>query len=355
MLIPTEADTAASDAIVAQYYRSARGAYETPYIMPTPVSGFVLPGDPGEQTTSDSSALAILENYVGQVASNGGWEIIFFHNVMPDPTSALPDAISLSDFQSFLTYIDSKGASVTTLTVNQGLDLLSTPYSSPSVSVTPSSAVGVNIGQSVTFNSAVLGGRAPYTYHWYLNNTNVASSNGFSWAFTPTQLGSYQVNLQVTDSLNNVGQSGIVNVQVYNHYSLTMATNLGTVSPASGGYDVGSTVPITATPPTATAGERFVFLGWTGTGVGSYTGTNNPANITMNGNIAETANWKTQYQLTVSSAYGSPSPSSGWYDSGTSVTALVSSPVAGSAGVQYLCSGWSGTGSVPASGHSQFF
>ncbi len=61
--------------------------------------------------------------------------------------------------------------------------------------------------------------------------------------------------------------------------------------------------------------------------------------------------WATQQShLTVTSAYGSPNPSTGSLDQGTIVTASVASPVAGSAGVQYVCTGWTGTGSVPSSG-----
>ncbi len=63
-------------------------------------------------------------------------------------------------------------------------------------------------------------------------------------------------------------------------YELTMATNFGTTDPSVGGghwYDVGSTVTITATPPAAGTGERYVFDGWTGSGSGSFTGTDNPA------------------------------------------------------------------------------
>jgi hypothetical protein len=38
---------------------------------------------------------------------------------------------------------------------------------------------------------------------------------------------------------------------------------------------------------------------WTGTGDGSYTGTDNPKQITINSPITETATWTHQYQLTV--------------------------------------------------------
>ena len=59
-----------------------------------------------------------------------------------------------------------------------------------------------------------------------------------------------------------------------------------------------------------------------------------------------------QYTLTVSSNYGSPSPPTGTntYLHGTTINASVSSPVSGLTGIRYVCSGWTGTGSVPASG-----
>nr|NIS79772.1 hypothetical protein [Anaerolineales bacterium] len=75
-------------------------------------------------------------------------------------------------------------------------------------------------------------------------------------------------------------------------FYVTTATNLGTVSPASGWYDVGSIVSIEATAPTLTAGRGYVWHGWTGTGIESYSGPDNPAAITVHGVINETAYWK---------------------------------------------------------------
>jgi hypothetical protein len=54
--------------------------------------------------------------------------------------------------------------------------------------------------------------------------------------------------------------------------------------------------------------------------------------------------------LTVVSAYGAPTPPSGTFPFGQSITESVKSPVAGPAETQYVCTGWIGTGSVPASG-----
>jgi hypothetical protein len=133
-------------------------------------------------------------------------------------------------------------------------------------------------------------------------------------------------------------------------YYLNQSTNFGSVSPVSGWYDAGSNVTLSATPPTAEAGERFVWNDWTGTGSGSYTGTDAQSSLTMNGPVTESASWTHQYMLTVTSPHGSPTPTTGWFDAGASIRASVASPIEGLFVTQYVCSGWTGSGSVPASG-----
>jgi hypothetical protein len=202
------------------------------------------------------------------------------------------------------------------------------------------------VGQSQTFSSSVSGGIPPYAYQWYLNNAAVSGATDVSWTFAPAQAGFYNVYLNVTDSLNSKAQSNIVNdIQVYNQYPLTTSTNYGTVSPSSSQYNEGSTISISATAPVAATGERYVWLGWIGSGVGSYTGMNNPASITMNGAITETASWTHQYYLTVSSPYGTTS-GQGWYNTGaTAYAGLSTGTVSGGTGTQYAFSGWSGDAS----------
>jgi hypothetical protein len=72
--------------------------------------------------------------------------------------------------------------------------------------------------------------------------------------------------------------------------------------------------------------------------------------VSSSGSI--TANYKTQYYLSVFSPsnYGSPNPTSGWFDAGSSITASVTSPWSGPTDTRYVCTGWTGTGSVPPSG-----
>jgi len=68
-------------------------------------------------------------------------------------------------------------------------------------------------------------------------------------------------------------------------YFLTMNHNTGgTVTPGNGWKASGATISITATPATG-----YHFTNWTGTGTGSFSGTTNPASITMGGPITETA------------------------------------------------------------------
>jgi hypothetical protein len=88
-------------------------------------------------------------------------------------------------------------------------------------------------------------------------------------------------------------------------YYLTVTSASGSTI-GSGWYNVGSTATISATPPGTGGGEQYSWNGWTGTGSGSYTGTNNPATnaVTINAVITETASWTHQYQVTVTSSPG---------------------------------------------------
>ena len=70
--------------------------------------------------------------------------------------------------------------------------------------------------------------------------------------------------------------------------TVNMGTGGSSVSPASGWYNSGATVGISAT----TAGG-YSFSSWTGTGTGSYSGSSQSSSVTMNGPITETASFAT--------------------------------------------------------------
>ncbi len=132
-------------------------------------------------------------------------------------------------------------------------------------------------------------------------------------------------------------------------YILTMAVNIagaGEITPVEGEsiQDEGSVVNITANP-----GLGYVFVNWTG---GAADPNAPQTTVTMDADKTITANFARAYSLDVVSAYGNPDPSVGThgYVEGAQVTASVASPVAGVAGERFVCTGWTGTGSVPVTG-----
>ena len=81
-------------------------------------------------------------------------------------------------------------------------------------------------------------------------------------------------------------------------YMLNMSTNpngAGTVAPASGSWwDSGSRVTISAN-----SAIGYGFSSWNGTGSGSYSGVSDPASVTMNGPINETAQFHSLVNITL--------------------------------------------------------
>ncbi|MGC8620277.1 MAG: InlB B-repeat-containing protein, partial [Thermoplasmata archaeon] len=92
------------------------------------------------------------------------------------------------------------------------------------------------------------------------------------------------------------GNNIYVNVTYITQYYLTMIVNPNTggiINPLSGWYDAGSSIIIKATPY-----PNYGFVSWSGTGNGSYSGTNSQVTITMNGPIIEQANFIELFQVT---------------------------------------------------------
>src|SRR5665647_576432 len=85
----------------------------------------------------------------------------------------------------------------------------------PTVSITPTN-VRMDLGQSQNFNSSVSGGKLPYSYQWYLNNTAVSGATSQNWTFTPTTIGHFKVYVNVTDGLNiKVQSNNVTDIAVY--------------------------------------------------------------------------------------------------------------------------------------------
>lgn len=155
-------------------------------------------------------------------------------------------------------------------------------------------------------NISVTVGTIPAGQSFTVDGVTWNSTQTFSWApgsshtisTTPTQSGSpgtrfnfngWNVGGAITHTVApTVDTTYTANFTT--QYQLTVSSNLlnaGNVFPANNEwYDAGQSVQIAAS-----ANSGFRFNGWTGQGSGSYTGTNNPVNITMNGPIAQTANF----------------------------------------------------------------
>ncbi len=87
------------------------------------------------------------------------------------------------------------------------------------------------------------------------------------------------------------------------------------------------------------SGTKYVWVDWSDGGTRSniiYTVPSSPQTVT--------ANYQTQYYLTVNSAYDSP-VGAGWYNSDSTASFSVTSPASDSTGTQYTCTGYSGDAS----------
>jgi len=148
-------------------------------------------------------------------------------------------------------------------------------------------------------------------------------------------------------NLQTYNTGGIYTIVIQYH---AISTTLGTMFATVNGMPTGFYTPAyhAGPPDFYPAGLSFkgdmthmqVFAGlW----AGGLFGNVQINSLTVTGNLL-------MLPLTVTSPYDTPTPTSGSYPWGTSITASVTSPVAGPAGTQYVCTGWTGTGDVSASG-----
>jgi peptidoglycan/xylan/chitin deacetylase (PgdA/CDA1 family) len=225
------------DSIVLQYYRSARYAYGSGYLMPitpTAIQMSIPIGYPGE--TGDTNALPWDEATVQQAHDTNSWVIIFFHNVVTTPATS-PYEIEQSKFAEFLDYVANSGVQVKT--VNQALDLWS---SSQKVTVLPS-APSMDVGQQQTFTASPYGGTSPYHYQWYLDGSAITGQIASTYTYTATTVPSHTVYVRATDSASTpvTTQSNTASVTVNPAPTVS-------VSPSTWTMDVGQSKTFTATP-----------------------------------------------------------------------------------------------------------
>jgi len=225
----------------------------------------------------------------------------------------------------------------------------STATASPTVQVTvqtnPSgfsfAVDGVSYAASRTFSwqpgsshtiatSSSLSGGTGVQYLW----KNWSDSGAISHTVAPTSSKTYTANFTT-------------------QYYLTMTQGTGgTVTPNSGWKNNGAAVSITAKPASG-----YTFSNWIGAGSAAYSGTNNPASITMNGPMSENASFiQNSVQVTVQTnpagrsfsvdgATYTSSRSFSW-NPGSTHTIATSSPQGAGAGIQDIWKNWSDNGAI---------
>ena len=309
------------DSIVSGYYRSGRTAYVGPYLMVAPPNQFRVSGFSAE--TADSSTLPLLEEMVDDVYSANGWAIIFFHNIIPHVYTQ-PYTTSAEDFESFLNYTVSKG--VRTLTVNQVLDLAPLSVSATFGTVSPASGL-YSVGTMLNIEAFPPPAGDGERYVW------------LGWS------GSGAGSYTGTNNPSSIIMSGPVNQKATWRHEFRLAVSAKSSNTSTliseNWYEAGSVANIDAVSPVARSGERFIWNGWTGTGLGSYSGSNTATSVTVNGPITQVANWAPQYFVNVTSVFG-VAGGSGWYNSGATANATIDTTSANaSSDTRYFFEGWS--------------
>ena len=219
-------------------------------------------------------------------------------------------------------------ASGTIVTVNSNAKVYSTlPY-----------VFWVDTGTSVTYSYGSIVSSSVSGKQFRLSSVTGPSSP-ITVTATQTITGNYVAQYQLAFSQTGLDSTATGIVLAVNSYTKTYGDLTYTMWADSGSsvaYSYGSIVT------SSVSGKQFK--------LNTFSGPSSP--FTVTGPSSMTGSYKTQYYLTVTSVYDSPSPVSGWFDSGSSITESVTSPVSGGSGVQYVCTGWAGSGSVPSSGSS---
>jgi hypothetical protein len=179
-----------------------------------------------------------------------------------------------------------------------------------------------------------------HTYQFY-GQLSVDNGKQYLWSST-TSLCSVQAE---TVTING---GGTITGNFVTQYYLTVNSNYAAAT-GSGWYTAGTTAYAVLDNGVVdgSTGTRYMFTAWHGDTSGENHTQSNA--IIMDSAKTATAQWKTQYYLTVTSTRGSPT-GEGWYDSGAIAYFGVTSPALGSEGTRYMFTSWTGTGSNSYSG-----
>jgi hypothetical protein len=148
------------------------------------------------------------------------------------------------------------------------------------LNIIDSATTGLKIIGPNTFSVAIMSNVVISTY-----NKSGGGGRGL-WATSNASGSMTTNNCLISDTYDQPGNSFTFTSGTASQYYLTMNPDTGgTVSPASGWYNIGTNLTISAT-----ASNGYSFSSWTGSGDGSYSGTNNPA-ATISAPLTQTASF----------------------------------------------------------------
>jgi len=174
---------------------------------------------------------------------------------------------------------------------------------------------------------------APGSVHDLKILPSLDTGSGTKYVFTSWNDGNVSGSRIISDG-------GVYTANYGKQYLLTIESDYGEPE-GQGWYDAGSTATISVISieePTT----RHIFMGWSG----DYSGDTATASVIMDSPKTVTANWRTEYLLTIESDYGEPE-GQGWYDVGSTATISVA-PTEGLI-IKHVFTGWGGdfTGNTP--------
>ena len=224
-----------------------------------------------------------------------------------------------------------------TYTTQYHLTTLASPSSGGTVS--PSSG-WYNSGSVVTISET---NATNYKFEGW-SGTGNANYTGTATSATVTMNGpvsetaDYHTPLTITfatSSMSGTGSNIVLKVNGKSYNASSIPLTIGIPYGGSVTYNYTGTV-------SGSAGTRYIYGSASGCGTTSQSGS-----VTVTSNCTVTASYTTQYYLTTSaspSGAGTVSPSSGWYNSGSSVT------ISETPSSYYIFNSWSGTGNANYTG-----
>lgn len=136
-----------------------------------------------------------------------------------------------------------------------------------------------------------------------------------------------------TSLSRTASNGGVYEIRFNKEYRLAINSEYG--EPQGAGWYLSGSVAAISVASVEGATTRHIFIGWSG----DYTGSETTASLAMNSPRNVTANWQTEYLLTIESEYGEPQ-GAGWYTEGR--TAAFSVPSSTGVIIRHVFTGWSG-------------